>query len=377
MTSFELSPIQKRTLAAAVTLLAAVFVLSVVGLALYWIARFLQYFSNVLMPLAVAAIVALVIRPYYDLLLSWTGRRPVIAVLLVYLTFILPIIAFSWFFGALIVKEFASLAEQISHLFHRGWAFVQTQWPQWQAQLQDYDWASQLRELLEERADLLSHAAMSFFSTSVSMGATVFHFITGLVGWIIFPIYLAFFLAAPTISRDRIEELLPFFRAGTRKDIVYLGTEFVNILVSFFRGQLIVALLQGLLYAVGFSLIGLEYGFILGLVLGLLNIIPYLGSILGLVIMVPLGLFQPGGGVLLASGAVAVFTVVQLIESYFLTPRIMGDRTGLHPLAIIVAIFFWGTAFGGIWGMILAIPLTAFGVVFWRLLKEKYIPELV
>ncbi|UCF68279.1 MAG: AI-2E family transporter, partial [Acidobacteriota bacterium] len=64
-------------------------------------------------------------------------------------------------------------------------------------------------------------------------------------------------------------------------------------------------------------------------------------------------------------------------EGYLLTPKIMGDRTGLHPVAIIVAVFFWGSALGGISGMILAIPLTAFLVVFWRLAKERYIGELV
>ena len=68
---------------------------------------------------------------------------------------------------------------------------------------------------------------------------------------------------------------------------------------------------------------------------------------------------------------------VQVIEGYVLTPRIMGDRTGLHPMVIIFAVLFWGTALGGILGMILAIPLTAFLVVFWRLAKEKYIAELI
>jgi predicted PurR-regulated permease PerM len=72
-----------------------------------------------------------------------------------------------------------------------------------------------------------------------------------------------------------------------------------------------------------------------------------------------------------------VFTVVQLIESYVLTPKIMGSRTGLHPMAIIVAVFFWGSALSGILGMILAIPITAFLVVFWRLAREKYIDEWV
>jgi predicted PurR-regulated permease PerM len=72
-----------------------------------------------------------------------------------------------------------------------------------------------------------------------------------------------------------------------------------------------------------------------------------------------------------------VFTIVQMIEGYLLTPKIMGERTGLHPMVIIVAVFFWGSALNGIAGMILAIPLTAFLVVFWRLAKERYIGELV
>mgnify|MGYP000735959282 CR=1 FL=1 len=85
---------------------------------------------------------------------------------------------------------------------------------------------------------------------------------------------------------------------------------------------------------------------------------------------------------LLGAGAallmvLAVVVAVQMIEGYLLTPKIMGDRTGLHPVVIIVAIFFWGSALNGIMGMILAIPLTAFLVVFWRLAREKYLPELV
>lgn len=69
--------------------------------------------------------------------------------------------------------------------------------------------------------------------------------------------------------------------------------------------------------------------------------------------------------------------MVQLIEGYLLTPKIKGERTGLHPMVIIVAIFFWGSALDGILGMILAIPLTAFLVVLWRLAREKYMVEII
>jgi len=131
------------------------------------------------------------------------------------------------------------------------------------------------------------------------------------------------------------------------------------------------------LFAVGFVLVGLPYGSVIGMMLGILNIVPYLGSILGLGTALPLAYLGDGGGMLRLVLVLAVFSAVQVIEGYILTPRIMGNRTGLHPALIIFAVFFWGVALGGILGMMLAIPLTAFAVVFWRLLKKKYITEMV
>ena len=105
--------------------------------------------------------------------------------------------------------------------------------------------------------------------------------------------------------------------------------------------------------------------------------IPYLGSIIGLAIAIPLALAQPDGDLTLIGLTLVVFIVVQQIEGWYLTPKIMGNRTGLHFMAIIVAIFFWGTALGGILGMILAIPLTAFLASLWRLARQKWIAEIL
>ena len=156
---------------------------------------------------------------------------------------------------------------------------------------------------------------------------------------------------------------------------MYLVREFVAILVAFFRGQLVIAGAQGVLYGLGFGWVGLPYGVAIGLTLGFLNIIPYLGNLIGLGVALPLAYFYPQGGPNLLIAVVVVFCAVQAVEAYVLTPRIMGSRTGLHPMAIIFALFFWGLAFGGLLGMILAIPLTAFLVVFWRLVKAKYLRE--
>jgi len=148
--------------------------------------------------------------------------------------------------------------------------------------------------------------------------------------------------------------------------------EFVSIVESFFRGQMLIGLFMGVLLALGFTLVGLKFGLFIGLALGLLNIVPYLGTIVGLAVALPLAFFQPGGGWQIVGLVLLVKIIVQAIEGWVLTPKIMGDRTGLHPVTIIVAIFFWGTAFGGVLGMLLAIPLTAFFVTAWRLAKQKY-----
>jgi predicted PurR-regulated permease PerM len=188
----------------------------------------------------------------------------------------------------------------------------------------------------------------------------------------IVPVYLFFFLLSRGGSGGAFERQLTFLSPGLRQDVIFLGREFIGIIVAFFRGQLLIALIFGGLLALGFSVVGLKFGLFLGLALGVLNIVPYLGTILGLLITLPLAFLQPEGGWQLVGLVLLVYLIVQVLEGWVLTPKIMGDRTGLHPVTIIVAIFFWGTAFGGVLGMLFAIPLTAFIVTLWRLLRHKY-----
>lgn len=193
----------------------------------------------------------------------------------------------------------------------------------------------------------------------------------------VIPIYLFYFLSSNRNLIDELEKELSFLTDSVKEDIVFLIREFVSILVCFFRGQLLIGVLMGVGYAIGFSLSGLKFGITLGLLFGLLNIVPYLGSIVGIVTALLVAYLQPGGiaengelNVLFGCGI--SFVVVQLIESYYLTPKIMGQQTGLHPVVVMVSIFFWGTALGGILGMIFGIPLTAFIIITWRLLCRKY-----
>jgi predicted PurR-regulated permease PerM len=373
----ELSPRQQRAAAAALTVLSLLVIVAAVG-GLAWLGvRFVRGFSHVLLPLAVAAIAALVFQPYYDWLRHKLRLPSALALIALLLSVLVPVVAFTGFFGVILADQLSDLVAKIPEWWQSMLGQIQARWPAVVRFLEEHPLGQRIREAAEGQGDALVQGLQFFGGKALSAGAGIVRAVGALAGWAVVPVYFAFFIMARRKDVQRLDELLPFLKPDTRKDVVFLVQEFVNIVVAFFRGQLIIAFLQGLLFAVGFSIVGLRYGLLLGLLLGALNVIPYLGSIVGLGITLPLAYFQEGGGWPVLVGVGVVFAVVQVIEGYVLTPKIMGDRTGLHPVAIIVAVFFWGAALHGILGMILAIPLTAFLVVFWRLVRDRYIEEWV
>jgi len=375
--SLELSERQKNTVAAAITILSAVVIVVAVG-GLFWlVGAFFTRFSNVFLPLAVAGVAALVFQPYYEWLRYKLKLGRVVALVTLFLSALIPLAIFLWFFGALLVSQISDLVSNLPDWWQASVEWVKERAPKVVAFVESNPYVRSVREALEGQKGSIVQSLEAVGRGALSAGAGAVSAVGAFMCWIVTPIYFAFFLWADKKGALDLEQYLTFLKSDTRKDVAYLATQFVEIIVAFFRGQLVIAFLQGVLYAIGFSIVGLKYGFIIGLVLGFLNIIPYLGSIIGLGTALPLAFFQPGGGLTNVVLVLVVFSVVQLIESYLLTPKIMGDRTGLHPVVIILAIFFWGSALNGITGMILAIPLTAFLVVFWRLAREKYFMELV
>lgn len=373
----KLSERQQGTVGVAVTLLSALVILCVLAALLWLVAYFLRSFSHVFLPLAVAAVAALVLEPYF----VWLKRHmpPAVALGVLFLSLLLPLVGLFWFFGGLLARQITDLVERVPEWWESIRAFLDERWPQVMKYWEEHGLGTRLQDAVAGHGDELLSGLQFLGLKALSAGVGVFSALGALLNWILVPIYVAFILLGDLGSRSKSwsNAALPFLKSETRDDLLYLGREFVTIIVAFFRGQLLIALLQGVLFAIGFSIVGLRYGAILGLTLGFLNIIPYLGSIIGLGVALPLAFFQDGGGIWKVVAVLVVFTVVQMIEGYLLTPKIMGDQTGLHPMAIMVAIFFWGSALEGIMGMLLAIPLTAFFVVFWRLAREKYIEELV
>jgi predicted PurR-regulated permease PerM len=374
--NIDLNPQQQRTVAAAVTLLAGGVVIAAIVLFFVYSVRFLGAFDHIFLPLAVAGVIALVLEPWFDWLKNKANFPDPVAVAVVFLSLLLPIAGIIMFFGGVISVQLGELIEQLPSLWHRLITWLQERRPELEHFFRENTLGEKISESFNVPGGPLAEVVNYLLVSAISAGSGIASGIASLMSWAIAPVYLIFFLLMPTLRPESLSSSsFPFLKDETAKDIVYLLTEFVQLVVTFFRGQIIIALLQGILFAIGFSLAGLKYGAVLGLMLGFLNIVPYLGSMLGLAITLPTAWFQLGGGWELLIYVIVVFSIVQMIEGYILTPRIMGDRTGLHPLTIIIAIFFWGSALGGILGMILAIPLTAFLVVLWRLAREKYIGQ--
>jgi predicted PurR-regulated permease PerM len=271
-----------------------------------------------------------------------------------------------------LVAQVIDFVAYLPTLWEQAVNYVQAHYPEWIAlakrQLANPNVKSIADSVTVESKTLFTHAIPSLRAAFGGL-IDVFAFVTHIA---VIPVYLFFFLLMRGEPTPKLGSHLPFLRANVREDVVFLASEFVDIVISFFRGQLVIGLCMGVLFAIGFSIVGLKFGLFIGLALGVLNIVPYLGTILGLAVALPLAFFQPGGGWQLVGLVVLVKVIVQCSESWVLTPKIMGHQTGLHPAAIIFAVFFWGTAFGGILGMLLAVPLTAFFVTAWRLAKRKY-----
>lgn len=373
----ELGPRQRTTVAAAMTIGAALVLVLVFAATVWGLALFVGVFKNVLLPPVLAGILTMLLRPYYNWLLKICRWSQSASLILFFLSALVPLGVFIWFAGIFATNQLFHLFDDLPSMINSMQETWQSFWPQGVALLEKYGLMSEFGSLLENPGELVANALRTSGERMSQSIVQMFQSASGLFTWAVLPVYLAFFLMARPFESRQIGGFLPFLKEETREDVIYLFDQFITILLTFFRGQIIIALVQSVLFAIGFALVGLPYGIVIGVVLGLLNIIPYLGSIAGLGVALPLAYFGDDGSVLRVVLVLIVFATVQAIEGYFLTPKIMGSRTGLHPALIIFSVFFWGIALGGILGMMLAIPLTAFAVVFWRLLKKKYITEMV
>ena len=192
-----------------------------------------------------------------------------------------------------------------------------------------------------------------------------------LIGWVTYllliPVVTFYLLRDWDLLVAAVHDLLP---RTIEPRVVALAKEIDEVLAEFLRGQLTVMIALALVYVVGLWLVGLDLAFVVGMIAGLVSFVPYLGVIVGVVLAVFAALVQFPDWMHLI-GVAAVFGVGQLLEGMVLSPLLVGDRIGLHPVAVIFAVMAGGQLFGFL-GVLLALPVAAVIVVLLRHSKQEY-----
>jgi predicted PurR-regulated permease PerM len=195
----------------------------------------------------------------------------------------------------------------------------------------------------------------------------LFHSAAASVDLLLVPFFVYYILVDFSAWRDSLEDFIP---PRFRDPFGRLFDEVGRILQAYVRGQLLIAMLMGVLYAIGFVLLQVPAGAGIAILAGFLNTIPYIGTLFGIILATSFTL-AAGGGFWRIAGVLGVFVAVQMIEGYFLTPRILGGRMSLHPMAVLLGILIGGKLFGFL-GIILAVPTIAVAKVFLMFLRELY-----
>jgi predicted PurR-regulated permease PerM len=176
---------------------------------------------------------------------------------------------------------------------------------------------------------------------------------------VLVPIYLFFFLKERPRIEERWKEYLPLRASPLKDEVAEVLSQINRYVIAYFRGQLLVCLVDGTLIGSTLTIfVGLNFAPLIGLLVVVLTMIPYIGIVLCWVPAVLIAAFQFGDWwhpILVT----IIFIVIQNLEGMFYAPRIVGNSVGLHPMTVIVSIFVWGLLIGGLLGPILAVPLTA------------------
>lgn len=333
---------------------------------LVWLAG---YLSDVLIPFAVALLMAYLINPLVVRIQKKIRNRPaaVFIALLLVLTagvvvamVIIPLVAQE-------VRQMSRIVSQVaegSEFAQRAARYLPTQL--WES-IKDFVTQPEIRKYFdsEKLIRALRTAAERILPGVWGLITGTASFLLGLLGLAVIGLYLVFLLLDYEKITSGWKDLIP---SDYRDAVVGFVNDFEAAMSSYFRGQAAVAALCGVLFAVGFALIGLPLGILLGLLIGLLNMVPYL-QIIGLVPAVLLALFhslETGTSLWVVLGLTGlVFVLVQVIQDAVLVPKIMGKVTGLNPAMILLSLSIWGKLLG-LLGLIIALPATYLLLVYYR-----------
>ncbi len=359
------SDTQNRIITSSLTLLCCLILVVAITTSVLTLLDCLAFFIHILGPVIVAFYLSLLTRPWYARLHRWTNQNTILTPLLFSLSFLIPILLLGWFFGAFIIEQLHALPT----LFERVRNLFITNYPE----LKDAVDAL-MPSLSSERGEWIARL-LNMAGTGLQLGGAIFAAGTTAFLWLLTFFYWIIFVQLKPLTGTTFAQNLPFLGARHQQTVARYFNNFNDIMVSYFRGQMIDVIIQGFLYGIAFQVAGLPSGFIIGFIVGLLNLMPYLGTIVGLCFTLPLAFFA--GGIHLLILIVSIICCIQTFDGYIMQPYIQGQRMKLSAWQVVFALLFW-TQVGGFLGILLAIPLTAFVKASWgewRATSERFIAE--
>ena len=361
---------QAKVLWFSLTVLAIAVFLALLALMFYGVGWLLDRLTPVLLPLAIAGILAFLLNPLVDffepkmsakvsfLFSKIRNPKRVKAILLVLMIGFCIITALTLVTLTTVVPEMLKLAEETKV------EYVQENIRTWAAENKGTAWGKlmmvgQLESINltammsagEQQLTRMTHKGVSEAITLIGL----------LAGLALVPVYVFYFLLEARTIEMKWSDYLPLKESRFKEEAVFVLSSFNDCLVVFFRGQVLVAFCVGVCLAIGFSIIGLPYAILIGLAAGLLGIIPYFGVIASTIPVLLLSLAY--GDQMLVQGAGApvlalmVCASVLFLEKTVIQPKIIGERVGMHPVAVIISVLMGATLVGGVIGGLLAIPV--------------------
>jgi predicted PurR-regulated permease PerM len=352
----------------------------------YVASRVLLFLQPLLLPVAAAGVLAYLLEP----VVTWLARRGLprlMAVIIVFALFITSGALLVVGIGPNIYNETIKFSTALPGYLESSWAALDgflrdnlEKLPQigphpavpaatpstpapgtesentTQLRLGDSPWVQQSLQYLRDQLPGVAQRTGQFLQTSLSGVFGAFGFLFGLF---MVPVYLFFFLKeSPTIAHTW-SRYLPLRKSEFRDELVVVLTEINSYLINFFRGQLVVSMIDGVLTAIGLSILGLQFGVLIGLFLAVAGLIPWVGFAICYIPAVIIAFVQFHNDLAHPLWVTGIFLIVQQIDGMVVAPRIVGNSVGLHPMTVIVSVFFWTLVLGGLLGAVLAIPLTA------------------
>jgi predicted PurR-regulated permease PerM len=404
---------QRRILWTALTAIAVISLLGVAGLVFFGFVAFLSWCYPILLPVGLAVIIALVLEPAVAFVQRKRGMKRETAALVVCLLAVLAFVLFWAFLSRPVFDSTTQFFQKLPGYFNAGIDKLnQTMSDAPEKVPLDFHPATPppepastnpltinpapLTKVIDPSRAVpdsgIAEPAPSAFQAWLKANipsieqtlqkniANVIYSALGpvgqafgfVLGFGFVPIYVYYFLADQERITGHWHEYVPMRHSPLREEVVSVIAEISASLVSYFRGQIIVAACNGVLTFIGLWIIGigLSNSLVLGIITGALSIVPFLGIICSIIPALLLGFLSAGDNEtmqwLRPLLVLVVFAVVQMSESTFITPRVQSHSTGLHPLTIILGILFWSMLLPGLLGPIVAVPLTCAVVVLLR-----------